>query len=373
MIDRLLISNLEESLFKGKAIILLGSRQTGKTTIIKKLVSSKENILWLNGDEPDVRDLLENVTSTKLKAIFGKNKIIIIDEAQRIKEIGITLKLITDEIPDVQLIASGSSAFDLASETSEALTGRKIEYHLYPFSFAELSNHHGVIEEKRMLSHRLIYGSYPDVINNAGDEKEVLKQLSDSYLYKDLLMMSGIKRPEQLVKLLKALALQVGSEVSYNEIANLIGLDNQVVEKYISLLEKVYVIFRLPALKRNLRNELKKGKKIYFYDNGIMNALNAQFANVESRRDIGSLWENYLIAERQKKIAYNKMWVNKYFWRTHEQQEIDYLEEADGIIHAFEFKWNPKSKVKFSKTFLKAYPEHKLSSIHRDNYEEFLL
>ncbi len=361
-----------EKLGSSKAILIFGPRQVGKTTLLKHLFQNRENVRWFFADDPDVRALFENATSSRLRAEFGSAKIIIVDEAQRIPDAGLKFKLITDQIPQVQLFATGSSALELTSQTSEPLTGRKWEFRLYPLSFQELVNHHGLLEEKRMLPNRLVYGSYPEVINNARNEKEILLQLSDSFLYKDLLILEGIKKPEKLVKLLQALAHQVGSEVSYNELARKVGMDNQTVEKYISLLEQSYVIFRLGALSRNLRKELSRGRKIYFNDNGIRNALIGQFGPIESRADKGALWENYLISERRKYLAYNKMYGNSYFWRTQDQQEIDYLEERDGKFFAWEFKFSPNAKVRFSKTFKDAYPAHILDSVNSKNYDEFL-
>jgi uncharacterized protein len=296
----------------------------------------------------------------------------VIDETQRISDIGIKLKLITDQLSDIQLIATGSSSFDLANKINEPLTGRKWEYRLFPLSFQEMVNHHGLLKERRLLSHRLIYGYYPDVVTHSGNEKEILKQLTDSYLYKDILMWENIKKPEKLLKLLQALALQIGNEVSYNELGKLIGLDNQTVEKYIQLLEKTFIIFRLGAFSRNLRKELKKGRKIYFYDNGIRNALIANFSQPELRTDIGGLWENFMISERQKYIHYEDIWVNNYFWRTQDQQEIDYIEENHNLLHAYEIKWNSKTVSKLSKTFSGAYPNHTFSLVNPDNFESFL-
>ena len=251
----------------------------------------------------------------------------VIDEAQRIEDIGLRLKLITDQINDVQLIATGSSSFDLANKINEPLTGRKWEYKIYPISFKEMVNHHGLLEEKRMLPHRLIYGYYPEIVNNPGEEKEILKQLSDSYLYKDILMWEQIKKPDKLLKLLQALAFQVGSQVSYNELAQTCGMDSKTVEKYIILLEQTFIIFRLGSFSRNLRNELKNSKKIFFYDNGIRNALIANFSPAETRTDIGALWENFLISERVKALHYSNKWSNYWYWRTKEQKEIDRSEE----------------------------------------------
>ena len=300
MIKRKLRDIIEKRLFDGKAILLMGPRQVGKTTLLKELFEGREDVMWLNGDELDVQALFEGVSATRLKAMFGRKKIIIIDEAQRIPDIGLRLKLVTDQIKDVQLIATGSSAFELATKTGEPLTGRKWEYKMYPLSFGEMVDEHGLLDEKRMIPHRLIFGYYPEVVMRPGEEREILRLLSDSYLYKDVLMSDQINKPDSLVKLLQALAFQVGSQVSYNELAQLCSLDSKTVEKYVILLEQSYVIFRLNSFSRNLRNELKTSKKIYFYDNGIRNALIANFNQIEGRADRGALWENFLISERKK-------------------------------------------------------------------------
>ncbi|PWA09918.1 ATP-binding protein [Flavobacterium laiguense] len=373
----MVIRSLEESilsrLFQKKAILIMGPRQVGKTTLLKKIFQDNHNVLWLNGDELDVQKLFLNISADRFKAIIGDKKVIVIDEAQRIEEIGLRLKLIIDSMPEVQLIATGSSSFDLANKVNEPLTGRKWEYKMYPLSFSEMVSHHGLLEEKRMLPHRLLYGYYPDVVNNQGNEKDILRQLSDSYLYKDVLMLEQIKKPEKLIKLLQALALQVGSQVSYNEIGTLCGLDSKTVEKYITLLEQTFVVFKLSSFSRNIRNELKNSKKIYFYDNGIRNALISNFNQIENRTDIGALWENFLISERMKHLNYSGKWANYWFWRTKEQKELDYIEDSDGQITAFEFKWNPEAKVKFPKQFIANYPESNFDIIHRDNFEFFLL
>jgi hypothetical protein len=372
MIKRTLSRLIEKKLNFGKALIILGARQTGKTTLLKSIFETKSDVLWLNADEADTRAMFENSSSTRLKAMFANYKIIVVDEAQRISDVGIKFKLITDQISNIQLVATGSSAFELANKINEPLTGRKWEYHLFPLSFQEMVEHHGFIKENRMLMHRLIYGYYPEVVTSGGNEKEVLKQLTDSYLYKDILMWENIKKPDKLLKLMQALAFQVGNEVSYNELGKTIGLDNQTVEKYILLLEQTFVIFRLGAFSRNLRKELKRGRKIYFYDNGIRNALIANFSIPELRQDIGALWENFIISERMKYIHYNQIWTNKYFWRTQDQQEIDYLEERDGKLFAFEFKWKSKRNIRLTKTFAKAYPEHEFKVISPENFENFI-
>lgn len=372
MVVRELENIIKKRLNTGKAIVILGARQVGKTTLLKTLFGNSNEVLWLNGDEMDVQSLFSAISATRLKAIFGNKKTVIIDEAQRIHDIGLRMKLITDQIPEVQLVATGSSAFELANQLNEPLTGRKWEYKLYPISFGEMVKHHGLLEEKRLLSHRMVYGYYPDVINNTGMEKEILKQLSDSYLYKDLLLLEQIKKSEGLIKLLQGLALQLGSQVSYNELSQLCGLDAKTVEKYIVLLEQAFIIFRLGSFSRNLRNELKKSRKIYFYDNGIRNALIANFNQIENRTDTGALWENFLVSERIKYLAYSQKWVNYWYWRTKEQQEIDFIEEADGQLVAYEFKWNPLAKVKKPASFTQAYPAAQFEVIHRDNFENFL-
>ena len=372
MIERILEKQILAKINKKKAIILMGPRQVGKTTLLKSLFEKSTEIIWLNGDEPDIQSIFENISSKRLEAIIGNKKMIIIDEAQRIPEIGLKMKLITDQLLNVQLIATGSSAFELSNKLNESLTGRKWEFKMYPISFQEMVNHHGLLNEIRLLPHRLIYGFYPDVVNHPGNEKEILKQLSDSYLYKDLLMIDQIKKPSALVKLLQALALQIGSQVSYHELAQICGLDGKTIEKYMMLLEQSYIIFRLTSFSRNQRNELKKSRKVYFFDNGIRNSLIANFEQIENRTDIGALWENFLVSERVKYLAYQQKWVNNWYWRTTEQQEIDYVEEENGQLSAYEFKWNPKAKGSIPNSFKKTYPTAIINIIHRENFEQFL-
>ena len=372
MIERILEKQILAKINTNKAIILLGSRQVGKTTLLKSLFENSSETIWLNADEPDIQAIFANISSKRFEAIIGNKKMIIIDEAQRIPDIGLKMKLITDQLPSIQLIATGSSAFELSNKLNEPLTGRKWEFKMYPISFQEMVNHHGLLNEIRLLPHRLVYGFYPDVVNHQGNEKEILKQLSDSYLYKDLLMMDQIKKPSALVKLLQALALQIGSQVSYQELAQICGLDGKTIEKYMMLLEQSYIIFRLASFSRNQRNELKKSRKVYFFDNGIRNALIANFEHIENRTDIGALWENYLVSERIKYLAYQQKWVNNWYWRTTEQQEIDYVEEENGQLSAFEFKWNPKTKGSVPISFRKTYPAATINWIHRENFETFL-
>ncbi|MBQ9398334.1 MAG: ATP-binding protein, partial [Bacteroidales bacterium] len=302
MIQRQIEPRLREQLFKGKALIVMGARQVGKTTLLKQVLAGcEEGVLWLSGDDQDVRTLFETISAPRLRAIAGKNRLIVLDEAQRIRDIGIKLKLITDQMLDFQLLATGSSSFELANKINEPLTGRKREHRLFPLSFAEMVGHTSLLEEKRMLGHRLVYGAYPEVVMHPGDEIGLLRELTDSYLYKDILEFDKIHKPERLTKLLQALAYQLGSEVSYNELAQLCGMDAKTVESYITLLEQSYVLFRLGSFSRNLRSELKSSKKIYFYDNGVRNAVIGNFAQVENRMDAGALFENYVVSECMKR------------------------------------------------------------------------
>ncbi len=373
MIRRHLQKHIESYLFQKKAVIIYGPRQVGKTTLIDMISeNSNKKCLYLNCDEPDVRKELTDITSTGLKQRIGENQIVLIDEAQRVKNIGITLKLITDQIKEVQLIATGSSAFELSNEINEPLTGRKFEFLLLPFSTSEMIDHSGNQNEKRLLETRLIFGMYPDVINNPGKEKIILNNLVNSYLFNDIYSFKDVRKPVLIEKLLEALALQISSEVSLNELSQLLQVDRMTIDRYINLLEKTYVIFRLPSFSRNIRNEIKKNRKIYFYDNGVRNAIISNFSAFSLRTDKGALWENFLVAERIKYLNYNLLFRNKYFWRTMQQQEIDYLEEFGGNLHAYEFKLSPEKKIRFPKTFLNAYPESETQVITFESYLRFL-
>ena len=377
LIKRQLEQVIQKQLFHGKAIVLIGARQVGKTTLFQQILESsnmaQNQILSIYCDDPEQRGLLENANLAELSQLLSEKRIVMVDEAQRIQGVGITLKLITDHFKDVQLLVTGSSSFLLQGQLNEPLTGRKFEYHLYPVSTQELYNDGGLIRVKQTLESRLIYGSYPDVLNNAENVRQVLLNLSGSYMYQDLLSMEGVRKPVLLEKLLVALALQVGSEVSYNELAQTVNSDAKTVEKYVDLLEKCFIIFRLNGLSRNVRTELKRSKKIYFYDNGIRNALVQNFNPANLRQDMGALWENFFISERIKYNQYNGKYANMYFWRTTQQQEIDYIEESDGAMTAFEIKWNPKkANIKFPSAFTTAYPIREKIVITPDNYLEWL-
>lgn len=373
MIERLIYSDISQKLFSGKVIILTGPRQTGKTTLLKQLAKEhQDRVLFLNADDPTIRDLLNQPNTEQLTQILGTATLIVIDEAQRISEIGITAKLIIDEFQEKQLILSGSSAFDLNNSIQEPLTGRKWTFELFPISWKEWQTHIGYIKSDQDLENRLIFGTYPDVLNHPDQQKDVLIELSDSYLYKDILSYANIRKPDRIQKLLQALAYQLGQEVSNKELGDLTGIDPKTVDSYLNVLEQAFVIFKLPAFSRNLRNEIKKNKKVYFYDNGIRNSIIRSFNPITARNDIGALWENFLISERVKKIRYSKSSAQSYFWRTKQQQEIDFVEVDNSQIVGFEFKWNPKRKVRFSKTFVDAYKAETLA-IHRDNFREFVM
>ncbi len=369
-VERILKNTLIEKFNSGKAIVLIGPRQVGKSTLINSILKEKD-FLFLDGDDFSVQQQLSEPSTNYLKRLIGDKKIVFIDEAQRIKHIGITSKIIIDQFKDLQLILSGSSAFELNNEINEPLTGRKWEYNMYPISFEELEKTIGFLEVNSQLEQRIIYGMYPDVINHVGKEQEVLENLINSYLYKDILMLSGIKKADSLQKLTQALALQIGNKVSYNELSQLIGVNKETVSSYIDLLEKAFVLFRVNPFSRNLRNEIKTNRKVYFYDTGLRNALISNYNSLALRQDKGALWENFLISERVKYLKYHKRYSKTYFWRTAQQQEIDWVEEIDGKITAFQFKWKSKKKVKFPQKFIDAY-QAEVKVIDTNNYFEFI-
>ena len=372
MIQREISKLLKNDLGKQKALVIMGARQVGKTTLLRALSEKWEHTLWLTGDELETQKMFENPTITRLKTELAGVKYLIIDEAQRLPNVGLSLKLITDHLQNIQLLVTGSSAFELSNQLNESLMGRTFEYRLYPLSFSETANYHSLREERQLLYYRLIFGYYPDVVMHPEDAKKILQNLIQNFLYKDMLLIEGVKKPDKIVKLLQALAYQVGSKVSYNELSSLVGMNIATVEKYITLLEQSFVLFRLNSFSRNLRSELSKSRKIYFYDNGIRNALISNLSAIETRTDTGALWENFLISERLKLLHNNERWMQRYFWRTTEHQEVDYIEEEDGVLRAFEFKWSKTKKARVSKTFSRAYPNAEISIITPENYESFI-
>ncbi len=372
IINREIQKNIEKVLFKGKIVIIYGARQTGKTTLVKQIAKKYTSVEYLNCDEPDIRESLTGKTSTQLKNIIGSKKLVIIDEAQRVADIGITLKLLVDNFPEIQIIATGSSSFELSNKIVEPLTGRKYEFWIYPFSLRELSSLYSLREIERMIEQRVIYGMYPEIVlSSVKEAEEKLRLITRSYLYKDILSFDKIKNSENIIKLVKALALQIGQEVSYNELANLIGISKNTIKSYIQILEQAFIIFRLPPYSKNLRTEIRKKQKIYFWDTGVRNALINNFNSFELRQDTGSLWENFIISERLKYLKNMGDERNIYFWRQQKGREIDLIEEKADNIFAYEIKWG-KSKFTFPQAFQVSYPKAQFDIITKENFLSFL-
>ena len=376
-IERNLESMLKEKMFGGKALVVYGPRQSGKTTMIRHLTEGygKNDVLWLNGDNPDVRAQINGISTDGWRLLLGGRRIVVVDEAQHIGDIGMALKLVTDELPEVQIIATGSSAFELRNRMAEPLTGRKFEYRLPPLSFGELASANGLLEETQNGERRLLYGSYPDVVAHPGNEPALLSEIAGSYLFKDIYALDGLRKTGNLDHLVRALAFQIGSEVSLNELAGLAGMDVKTVDRYIELLTRCYIVYPLGAFSRNLRNEIRKGFKVYFCDLGIRNAVINNFSPLASRTDAGPMWENYLIMERIKLNVNRPFPPRPFFWRTRapESREIDYLEESDGRLRAWEIKSNPVTKAKIPLAFQRAYPNTPTAVITPSNYKTFLL
>jgi predicted AAA+ superfamily ATPase len=372
MITRILTKNIKQSLFKGKTIILYGARQVGKTTLVKELLKEFGNSgRYLNCEILSVEQNLSDPEPEKLKSFFGNYKILVLDEAQNIPNIGRVLKVITDSIKDIQIIATGSSSFELANKTAEPMTGRTVTYTLFPISTIELKNKKDWLEVDAGIENLLRFGSYPE-INGLDDEsaEKRLSEIASSYLFKDLLNFEGIKKSNLLKNLVISLALQVGNEVTYNELATKLGVNHITIQKYVDILEQSFVIFRLNSFSRNIRNELSKAVKIYFYDVGIRNAIINNFNPLSLRNDVGALWENFCISERIKANSYNLRNVNSYFWRTYDQKEIDYIEESSGKIVGYELKYSEKQKLKIPKGFTENY-DAEVYRVDKTNYWKF--
>ncbi len=373
IIPRIIKHDIEEKIYKGKIIILYGARQVGKTTLVRKIQKdSDRKSLYLNCDEPDIRSALTDRTSTELKSFIGNSELVIIDEAQRVRNIGLTLKLIADNYPEIQIIATGSSSFELANTIVEPLTGRKFEFILHPLSLEELKALYAPLEINRLLERWMVYGTYPGVVTGSDNALDTISEISKSYLFKDILSFQQIRHPDSLEKLLQGLALQAGNEVSYNELGELSGLDKNTVESYIQILEKAFIIFRLNPFSRNLRNELKKLRKIYFHDTGIRNSIIKNFNGLDLRQDTGQIWENFIISERSRYNSNHGVRCNRFFWRNHNQQEIDYLEEKDGLLKGYEIKWK-KAGARVPRVFLEAYKGSTVSVVNNENYMEFVM
>jgi predicted AAA+ superfamily ATPase len=373
LVQRVLLDSIERWLFRRKVLILFGARQVGKTTLVKHLLKKYgAKDAYYNCELPSVRELLRNEEPSVLGREFGERGLVVLDEAQYIPNIGQKLKILVDHLPDLQVIATGSSSFELAEQTGEPLVGRALTFTLFPFSYEELLQRYRPTELKQHLDKLLLYGSYPEVfLANSEDAKLLLKDLTNRYLYKDILKFEQIRKSELLQKLLQLLAFQVGSEVSYHELANTLKINERTVARYIDLLEKAFVIFRLAPFSRNLRKEITKKQKIYFFDLGIRNSLINQFQPLDIRPDRGAIWENFLILERKKYLSSKLQYPNAYFWRTHDQQELDYLEDKDGHLSGYELKWKAKKKRK-PIAFEKAYPTATIDWVDRESFPSFI-
>ncbi len=373
MYQREIAGIISKQLFKGKVIIVFGPRRVGKTTLSKTLIGGIENSRYLNCELHENKTALETTNSVSLKNYLGNYSLIVLDEAQHISDIGRTLKVLVDTFPEIQIIATGSSSFELGNRLAEPLTGRAREYLLLPLSINELLQKEDKITLKANLDRILRFGLYPEVYGRTDeDAREELNQIASNYLYRDVLQFEQIKRPALLQNLLSALALQIGQEVSLNELSRLLGETIPTIQRYIELLEKSFVIFRLRSFSRNLRKEIGKGQKIYFYDLGIRNSLIRNFNSMQLRTDAGGLWENFCIVERMKYNTANRRFVNSYFWRTYDQKEIDYIEEEGGKISAFEFKFSSHKKAGLNQEFAKVYPDTSFMAVNSENFWSFL-
>jgi predicted AAA+ superfamily ATPase len=376
IIKRFLLDQLKEYLLPGKVLVLYGPRQVGKTTLVQSLVESVPlRSKVVNADELIYREALSSQNRQRIGEVVEDAELFVIDEAQRVPEIGLNLKILVDNFPDTIVIATGSASFDLANKISEPLTGRKLTFTLYPVSYGEIKQHMGTLEARSQLERWLVWGGYPIITTteNINLRERLLGELVGAYLYRDILNMEGVRRSEKIVDLLRLLAFQIGQEVSISELAANLALNHQTVERYLDLLGKVFVIFKVGGFSRNLRKEISKNSRFYFYDNGVRNSLIQNFNNLRLRNDVGQLWENYLVNERRKANQYTGRMVNSYFWRTYDQKEIDCIEEHGGKLRGFEFKWQSSELRRSTQhEFLSAYPGSEISVISQDNFETFL-
>jgi len=372
-IPRFIEKSIKGRLFKGKLIVIYGARQVGKTTLAKKILEEYgPNGNYLNCELLSVQKGLSEPEAERLKKFLGNYKLILLDEAQNIPNIGKILKIMIDTYPEIQIIATGSSSFDLAQKASEPLTGRTFTFMLYPISLGEIKSQSGLFEVEAKMENLLRFGSYPEILHlSEKNSAERLDEITSKYLYKDILSFERLKKSSVVRNLLELLALQLGNEVSYNELANKLGIDRITAQKYIDILEQSFVVFRLRAFSRNLRKEISKSVKVYFYDLGIRNSIIQNYNRMDIREDAGALWENFCIAERMKSNEYNFRRANYYFWRTYTQKEIDFIEEREGKLFAYEFKWS-KDKAKKPKEFLDNYKNSTFEIINRDNCWDFL-
>lgn len=375
MIPRQIENAMRGDFGKGKALLVLGARQVGKTTLLRRLAEGAGRVVWLDCDNSDDRVLLENPNTSRLSVLASGTDLLLVDEVQRVRGIGLALKMLVDAVGrTTQVVATGSSALELAGGVHESAAGRVFEYRLHPLSHGELARGSGVgaREERRLLERRLVYGSYPEVAGASdADARRILSGIADGALYKDLFSLGGVRKPDRLVRLTQCLALQVGNEVSTGELSGMTGLDRATVETYIDLLEKTFVVFRLPSLARNARNELRKARKVYFWDNGVRNAVIGNFAPLALRTDAGALWENRMVSERRKLADWAGRGAKGYFWRTLTKSEVDYVEE-DGRLSAWKIKWGHGRKARLPEPFSAAYPGTPFGVVTPDTFESFL-
>jgi predicted AAA+ superfamily ATPase len=373
-IQRQLLSQLRKTIQPGKVVVLYGPRQVGKTTLVHELLAETSLAhTYINADELVYREALGSQNRRTLGDLLGHSALLVIDEAQRVPDIGLSLKILVDSYPQVAIVATGSSSFDLANKVSEPLTGRKLTLTLYPVSYSELAETVGAFEARAELERWLIWGGYPSIVTaEPGLRERLLGELVGSYLYRDILELDGVRRAEKIVDLLRLLAFQIGQEVSITELATTLALGRLTVERYLDLLEKVFVIFRTGGLARNLRKEVTKTARYYFYDNGVRNSLIQNFNRLNLRNDIGQLWENYLMVERRKANQYAGRGANAYFWRTYDQKELDYVEEREGRLFGYEFKWQGQVRGATQREFQAAYPGAEVTTITRENFTDFL-
>jgi predicted AAA+ superfamily ATPase len=368
------LESLKNLVIPGKVIVIYGARQVGKTTLAKKFVEDlDEKVLFVDGDDIIVRQYLESQSISQLRDFVGDHSLLVIDEAQHVEKIGLNLKLIVDHIPSLKLVVTGSSSFDLAKDVGEPLTGRKFVLKLYPLAQMEISQTESRHETEANLESRLVYGSYPEVvtIHDNARRKEYLREIVSSYLFKDILALEGIRYANKLVRLLQLLSFQIGKGVSLSELGSQLGMSKNTVERYLDLLEKVFVIYRLSGFSRNLRKEITKSPRYYFTDNGIRNAVIQNFNPINLRNDLGEIWENYILAERMKRREYLRESCSAYFWRTYDKKEIDLVEEHMGELHGYEVKWGKTSK-KAPRDWRVNYPTAGFQIVNRDNYLEFI-
>jgi predicted AAA+ superfamily ATPase len=376
MFNRILTSQVKESLFKGLVIIIYGARQVGKTTMVKDILNdfNSEEVAYFDCDLTRYREAFGTQDEIVLKNLVAGKKLVVIDEAQRVENIGLTLKILHNYFPQTQFIATGSSSFELANQISEPLTGRSKIFTLYPLSTLELKKDYNLLDLQSHLQNILVYGLYPNVFDtDSNTAKDRLEALTGGYLYQDLLKLEEIKKPKLMDHLLRLLAFQVGSQVSFSELAQKLSVSTVTVQKYVDLLEKSFIVFSLPGFSRNLRNEINKSPKIYFYDLGIRNSLISNLNAIDLRDDIGALWENFCILERVKYLEYNQINPNRYFWRNYQNQEIDYIEEKAGVLNCYEFKFSDRKKVKLPKSFAEAYPKHTFEVANSQNWIDIII